>query len=773
MTRLRFFIAQGFMAFLPALLVMLVATDDPHYAANLSVAFGTVGAVFSISYFGQQAYVSIRGFQAIPGRHAISFRFLFSVLACATSLALIGHMDLGVSVAAFAVALKLSEGIVDVWLGIRIHSSTQELSSKLYSSVAVVRAALVGIPVVVIGARTAVESRALVEFLALLAAVGYWMAHQESKRLNLGGSYLFSPKKLGLYCWEMRSFVSATAASAVLWTLPRILLPYSNADGFSSPALSLSIVPIFGLACQAIWLSNLKGLTANLRRQAPRFLIEIGVCVALIALLGPAWQLLARTIYHLEGEEAQAAFATTALVGALFSASVTASNLFKVTPFPRNESMSYLAGIGAMLISVFVLGQSVNAALLVASAAVVTYLMIAFTFFPNLRRKQSVSAPGEGAAIFVRLCNSPIPRVVRMMTVVRELGYHPHFFGAHRVPGLPTMDEWEGFEVERIGPSFPLLNGRRPLLYISSVFRYGAALIWNLARLRPRLVHVSDFELFWPARVYTALTRTPLLYNIHDNVSQRYRCPRIVAAILNFLEGLAARAATVTLVPEDFRRAALPSWCRSNVHVIRNTPIDPGCSLPNDFQNRPVTLFFGGWIDAGRGLRELAQLAANEPKMHLLVAGEGDAELLAEVAAMNNVDTLGFLTHAEVMAKTAGCDFVCALYDPARPINRFAASNKIAEALAVGRPLLINAELEIAKLLKPYGCTITTEYGDLSQVGAELLRLRADKGEYDAMCARARQAYEDHFSWGVVHKASLSAFAAAGIYCSPELRPES
>jgi len=366
-------------------------------------------------------------------------------------------------------------------------------------------------------------------------------------------------------------------------------------------------------------------------------------------------------------------------------------------------------------------------------------------------------------AVFVRLGNTPIPRVLRMMSVAREVGLAPRFLGAHREPGLPARDEWEGWEIERIGPYFPLLNGRRFFLYLFSVLRYWLALLARLSQLRPAVVHVSDFELFWPARLYTLLARRPLLYNIHDNLAQRYRCPRPVAALLNVLEGVAARAATVTLVPEDFRRAALPAWARKKVHVVRNTPIDPGFTPPAAPDGRPITLFFGGWIDAGRGIRELAELAGDHPELRLRVAGNGDADLLEEVARMPGVESLGFLTHAEVMAETASCDLVTALYDPTRPINRFAASNKIAEALAVGRPLIFNSELEIAALLAPFRCALVVPYGDTRRLGEELLRLRADPENYREMCARARQAYEQHYAWEVVRGATLVALRAAGI----------
>jgi glycosyltransferase involved in cell wall biosynthesis len=350
-----------------------------------------------------------------------------------------------------------------------------------------------------------------------------------------------------------------------------------------------------------------------------------------------------------------------------------------------------------------------------------------------------------------------------MMVVARDLGLAPRFLGAFRESDLPRTDDWEGWEVERIGPYFPLLNGRRPLLYLASVLRYDAALLRRLVELRPAMVHVSDFELFLPARIYTALAGSPLIYNIHDNLSQRYRCPRAVARLLNVLEGLAARAATVTVVPEEFRRAALPSWARAGVQVVRNSPIDPGYSPPAPLGERPTTLFFAGWLDEGRGIRQLLDLASSGAGLRLRVAGQGDDALLARIAATDTVEFLGYLRHAEVMSQTARCDFVTALYDPRRPINRYAASNKIAEALAVGRPPIINRELKIAALLEPYDCAVVVDYDDIASLGERLARLRSDEGRYRGMCQRARRAYEEHYSWEVVRAASRSAFQTAGL----------
>lgn len=382
MIRIRFFLAQGFLALLPALLVMLIAREAPDAAADFAIVLGVVGAVFSISYFGQRAYISIRGVTAIPGRAAITFRLALSLLAAGATLGIVQAMQLGLPLALFAVALKLSEGAVDVWVGLRIHTSSEAQSSKLFAAVAVVRALLVVIPVVVIGASASVENAGLLVYLAVLAAISYLLVHHDTRRMGIGGSYRVRPANLAAHGWEMRSFVAATAVCALLSTTPRLVLPYSDPGAYRSAALSLSIVPVYGLACQAIWLSNVKGMAAEFGRHARRFLLEMSLVTALVALCWPAWRFLAAHAYGLESPIDQRGFCTTLLIGVVFSGTIGLSNLFKLTRCPRNESFNYALGIGSIAFCVFVLGASVNQALFVASVAMMLYVAAFFAVLP-------------------------------------------------------------------------------------------------------------------------------------------------------------------------------------------------------------------------------------------------------------------------------------------------------------------------------------------------------------------------------------------------------
>lgn len=351
-------------------------------------------------------------------------------------------------------------------------------------------------------------------------------------------------------------------------------------------------------------------------------------------------------------------------------------------------------------------------------------------------------------AAFARLCSRPIPRVVRMMDEARGLGYDTLFLSARREEGLANKDIYAGHHVRRIGPFFPLLNGRKGWLYLRSVLGYNRALWKELRRLRPVLVHCSDIETMPAGILYRWLTGARLIYNIHDNLAQRYTIPLWIQAILNHIEGFTVRLSSIALVPEEFRRDMLPASCRGKIAVVRNTPADRG-ALPPNRERTPIKLFFGGWLDEGRGLSQLLMLVREHDDFELTLAGEGSPELVAQIEANPRTRYLGFVTHDTIMRETAKAHFVTALYDPLRPINRYAASNKLSEALSCGRPALVNCEMVIAASLAEHDCLIAVPYTEVNNAAVKQMRalMVAGGARYDAMCERAREAFEARYAW--------------------------
>ena len=358
-------------------------------------------------------------------------------------------------------------------------------------------------------------------------------------------------------------------------------------------------------------------------------------------------------------------------------------------------------------------------------------------------------------AIFFRNGSRPVPRAVRMMKVAENLGYNSIFCGALRGSEISKNDKWDGFDVVRVGSNYPFLSGKKFFTYIkyTTIFCFG--LYQYFRKSKPKLLVASDFEVMLPAILYSRLYKIRLIYNIHDNLSQRYNVPFFIAYILNFFEGIVTLFAESALVPEGFRRDSLPSWCQNKIHIVKNTPGDIQYIDPPKFEGK-IKLFYGGWLDWGRGIEELIYLSESNSEIELVIAGSGDAEVVSYIKKFNSVKYLGHISHQESLSETAKAHFIPSFYAPSTIINRYSASNKLAESLAIGRPLLVNSEMEIIKSFKDYDCYLEYQYSDIKQIGPSLLLLIQNREKYLKMCNQSKKLFDAQYTWSIAKKTMIS-----------------
>jgi glycosyltransferase involved in cell wall biosynthesis len=198
------------------------------------------------------------------------------------------------------------------------------------------------------------------------------------------------------------------------------------------------------------------------------------------------------------------------------------------------------------------------------------------------------------------------------------------------------------------------------------------------------------------------------------------------------------------------------------VEVVRNAPDDPGEPSYVETVGHPPKVIFAGWIDAGRGLPQLLDLAA-AGDIELIVVGEGDEAIRRRASATANVEVRAFAEHAEVLRLTKRADFVAAFYDPARLINLYAASNKVAEALAVGRPLLINTELLVAAPLVSAGAAFAVPYAGICELRSVFREIALHPARYHAAARAAREQFVQFYGADQTQRAALNALTKGGI----------
>jgi len=249
-----------------------------------------------------------------------------------------------------------------------------------------------------------------------------------------------------------------------------------------------------------------------------------------------------------------------------------------------------------------------------------------------------------------------------------------------------------------------------------------------------------------------------LIADIHDSViANRYRS-RWLDVAARFCRWLGNAGADSIIETGPELQAMLGRFAAKSI-IIENAPYDPGPELAARVPTSgPVRLHLGGYLSKRRmGLETL--LAA----LDLLPAGafvvEASGWLLDDFAknVFSNHPAVNYRWLAkpiDFLRCAANCDALLYLRSDAEESAYRAAvrPNRIFDALAVGRPLIINPELTIARWVKQENLGIVLTRFDASSLAAACESLLARRATLSQEAARLRKVFLDGHIWPVMER---------------------
>jgi len=276
--------------------------------------------------------------------------------------------------------------------------------------------------------------------------------------------------------------------------------------------------------------------------------------------------------------------------------------------------------------------------------------------------------------------------------------------------------------------------------------------------LRPQAVHAIDLDTFPLALVARRTFCSRIVYDIYDFYGQMIALtlPPWLRHVLLTMERWAALRADLVVLPDLSRAVFFDPQKPARMVEVMNVPEERAVSpRPQKF----FTVFYGGQIARDRGIPELVR-ACEAVGARLIVAGHGpDEETLLPLVESSPVAMfLGNLPYDEVLAWTASCNVVAALYDPAIPNNRLASPNKFFEAMMLGKPVLTNEGIRLADLVRAESLGVVARYGDASSIREALESLMLSPSQCLEMGARGRQLYESRYRWEVQRERLVTAY---------------
>lgn len=341
---------------------------------------------------------------------------------------------------------------------------------------------------------------------------------------------------------------------------------------------------------------------------------------------------------------------------------------------------------------------------------------------------------------------APDPRVARAVSVAEAVGLRTTVLAWDRDGGLDRRSQVGHSTVVRYAR--PAAHGRGAANVIGLAL-FQIYLAREVLRRRKGLsaIHACDLSTGVTGLIMARLLRVPLIYDVFDYFADGFPVPTSALPLVRRIETFVIEHADTTVLPSATRtRQIEPARARSLL-IVENSP--DVTTPPTDLL--PVTdLAYVGILAPHRLLLEVVEMVASDPNLSLRIAGFGPLE--REIAALSeqasNVEFLGKVGHDAALQIQASARVLFATYDPSLRNHRYSAANKLGEALALGRPIIVCRHTSMDVQVEEYGVGAVIDY-DVSSFECALRATLAD----DALLARSRERgptlYEKHHSWRV------------------------
>ncbi|GLV49400.1 hypothetical protein TJA_25020 [Thermus sp. LT1-2-5] len=158
-----------------------------------------------------------------------------------------------------------------------------------------------------------------------------------------------------------------------------------------------------------------------------------------------------------------------------------------------------------------------------------------------------------------------------------------------------------------------------------------------------------------------------------------------------------------------------------------------------------------GILQTDRGILEVFDVLEKHPEWELDLGGfGGDEELIRKRAeGMPNVRFHGRIPYEKVLDLTCRSHVLFATYDPSIPNHRFSSPNKLFEAMAMGKPIIVARGTGMDRLVEALGMGYVVEYGNLRELEAALRDVVSwTEEQRRAFAERVRAVFQERFSWG-------------------------
>lgn len=230
---------------------------------------------------------------------------------------------------------------------------------------------------------------------------------------------------------------------------------------------------------------------------------------------------------------------------------------------------------------------------------------------------------------------------------------------------------------------------------IKNIFKLLKFEIWLYKNLKKNIkkfdiIHACDFDTAYVGYKIAKKYKKKFIYDIYDYYVDCHNLYFFKKMVENADISIINKSDVVILCTEQ-RREQINKTSPKKIEVIHNTPnIKKDYDLTK-FNNDKIKLCYAGVLQDDRLLIEIGNTISNYPNVELHIGGFGKYESFFEQLSKQNKNVFfyGQMKYDEVLDLESKCDVLFATYNPEIPNHKYSAPNKVYEAMALGKPIIV------------------------------------------------------------------------------------
>lgn len=296
-------------------------------------------------------------------------------------------------------------------------------------------------------------------------------------------------------------------------------------------------------------------------------------------------------------------------------------------------------------------------------------------------------------------------RIQKEAKAIKENKNEVFIIGWDRENQLDRFEKFENIDIEFFRRKSVYGSGIKNLI---NLILFQMFLLNKLIKYRKKydIVFSCDLDTGIISRIVSKIFRKRMIYDIYDYYIDCHNLPSWLSNFAERQEIKNINYADVTIICTEQRKEQINKAHPKNLIVIHNSPEIPKniTDMESVVQSKSnkLKIVYVGILQDDRMLCEVGEAIKKYPQYELHIGGFGKyEEYFKDLAKKHeNIFFYGSLDYGSVLKLESECDILFATYNPKIKNHKYSAPNKLYEAMALGKPIIVCKNTGIDKIVE-------------------------------------------------------------------------